>query len=183
MEGVAGEVQEKAYSANEPNQEGMKMSEYTKHLFENLEELRSLNDKGEERRYLTKQLADVLTLVADKIADIVEQGTEVVVGDIRYKVEQYDTRNGPIKYLTIEGDVIHGEPNQKWTLTPDNYTSDPYKVTSASRLGYLFFAKHMVEVIRAFEAQEDLIIATLKETLDDLSNRLFFIMDQLKKEQ
>lgn len=127
--------------------------------------------KGEERRRLTKQLAELVGAVADKIANTVPLGTTVTVAGKTYEIIKRTSNLASVRYLAVaEGfedyEVItaDAEPGDSFYLHNDFRC----RIHVADRNEYLFFANHLPEIIASFEAEEEKIITALRQAFDRL---------------
>ena len=149
---------------------------------------KELLKKGEERKRLTEQLQELLLNVAGKIADSVPLGTEVEVAGVRYRTHRYSSNIGSFRTVVVVDpnservdDDFRSGP--EWENIPlkfraiDNEPpgSEYYLhgdfgrvVRVATRDEFLHFANHLPEIIRAFEAKEDAVIAELRSAFEKL---------------
>lgn len=132
-----------------------------------------LRRRGEERRRLTTQLAELVGKVADTIADTTPVGTAVRVGGKTYEVVQQRSHLGGKTFLAValehhggrEHKVItNREPGSEFYLHGDFHA----KVGVADRDNFLFFANHLPEIVRGFEAEEEKAIAALRSAFERL---------------
>lgn len=139
--------------------------------------LNDLREYGEERVRLTKHLQKVLAEVAEAIASPLEDGSSVQVGKYRIFVKEYQSNIGSYKTLTISDDYMYdGEvfckpfgraitdialPGNSRYLHGDFHCV----VTVASRQEFLFFANHLEEVIKSFQAEQEKIVDVLRKAL------------------
>ena len=138
--------------------------------------LNDLREYGEERVRLTKYLQKVLAEVAEAIASPLEDGSSVQVGKCRIFVKEYQSNIGSYKTLTISDTEDDGEvfckpfgraitdialPGNSRYLHGDFHCV----VTVASRQEFLFFANHLEEVIKSFQAEQEKIVDVLRKAL------------------
>lgn len=134
-----------------------------------------LREKGAERVRLTKQLQDILLQVAEDIATSVPSGTEVEVAGVRYRTHCYNSNIGSFRTVVIvdPGSVedfplyraIDNEPPGSEYYLHRDYGRI---VHVAAREEFLHFANHLPEIVRAFEAKEDAVIAELRSAFEKL---------------
>jgi len=145
--------------------------------------LNDLREYGEERVRLTKYLQKVLAEVAEAIASPLEDGSSVQVGKYRIFVKEYQSNIGSYKTLTIsdteapeydytyDGEVFCKPFGRAITdiALPGNsrylYEDFHCVVTVASRQEFLFFANHLEEVIKSFQAEQEKIVDVLRKAL------------------
>ncbi len=149
--------------------------------------LNDLREYGEERVRLTKHLQKVLAEVAEAIASPLEEGASVQVGKYRIFVKEYQSNIGSYKTLTIsdtesdteapeydymyDGEVFCKPFGRAITdiALPGNsrYLHGDFHcvVTVASRQEFLFFANHLEEVIKSFQAEQEKIVDVLRRAL------------------
>lgn len=126
--------------------------------------------RGEERRRLTKQLAELVGAVADKIADTVPVGTTITVNNKTYEIIRRSSNLATVHYLAIRNGyddykvITDYEPGVSFYLHQDFRCP----ITTADRGEYLFFANHLPEIVEAFEAKEEEIITALRQAFDRL---------------
>lgn len=133
---------------------------------------KSLLEKGQARKRLTKQLATLVAQVAQEIADSVPIGTRVNVNGQVYETRCLRSNIGSWNVLgTYEGEygdeyriLTDDEPGIRYNLHNDIYC----RVATASKEAYLEFVNNLPEIVRAFEAREDEIIQALSEGLRKL---------------
>ena len=149
---------------------------------------KELKKKGAERVRLTKQLQEILLQVAEDIAASVPLGTEVVVDGVCYRTHQYNSNIGSFRTVVVVDPwserVDDGfRTGPEWENIPltfraiDNeppgseyYLHRDYGrvVRVATRDEFLHFANHLPEIVRAFEAKEDAVIAELRSAFEKL---------------
>ncbi len=144
--------------------------------------LNDLREYGEERVRLTKHLQKVLAEVAEAIASPLEEGASVQVGKYRIFVKEYQSNIGSYKTLTISDTeepgyseaydiAFYGPFGRAITdiALPGNsrylYGDFHCVVTVASRQEFLFFANHLEEVIKSFQAEQEKIVDVLRKAL------------------
>jgi len=131
-----------------------------------------LLEKGEERRRLTEQLQELASRVAEEIATSVPEGTEVEVNGRNYRAKTLRSNIGSYTTLVAvnkqgwdEGLITdRREPGQQGYLHGDFYAC----YTVAGKEVFLHFVNNLPEIVRAFEAEEDRIIAALREAFEKL---------------
>jgi len=135
---------------------------------------KELREKGQERIRLTKQLQEMLLKVAEEIAENVDEGTEVEVADALYRVHRYESNIGSFRTIVISYPdeyrhmcyraIDNESPGSEYYLHRDFNSV----VVVAERDEFLHFANHLPEIVRAFEAKEDEVIAELRSTFEKL---------------
>lgn len=133
---------------------------------------KSLIQKGQARKRLTKQLATLVAQVAQEIADSVPLNTRIEVNGRVYETRRLRSNIGTWNVLgTYEGEygneyriLTDDEPGIKYNLHNDIYC----RVATASKEAYLDFVNNLPEIVRAFEAREDEIIQALSKNLKKL---------------
>ena len=136
---------------------------------------KELLKKGEERKRLTEQLQELLLNVAGKIADSVPLGTEVEVAGVRYRTHRYSSNIGSFRtVVVVDQESCEGFPVFR-AIDNEPPGSEYYLhrdygriVHVATRDEFLHFANHLPEIVRAFEAKEDAVIAELRSTFEKL---------------
>ncbi len=133
----------------------------------------NLMQKGEERKRLTSQLQTTLDQVGAQIAESVPTGTIASVGGWNYKAMCYRSNVGTMYALAVESDgdnwewnalVSDAPPGGSFWLHGDFGTSIPV----ATRDEFLHFATALPEVVKAFEAEEQGIIDSLRAAFENL---------------
>ena len=136
---------------------------------------KELEKKGAERVRLTKQLQDMLFSVAEDIANSVPLGTKVEVDGVIYRTHCYNSNIGSFRTVVIvdPGSVEDfplyraidtAAPGSEYYLHRDFGRV----VRVATRDEFLHFANHLPEIVRAFEAKEDAVIAELRSAFEKL---------------
>jgi hypothetical protein len=149
---------------------------------------KELREKGQERTRLTRQLQDMLLKVAENIAESVPVGTEVEVDGVNYRVHRYNSNIGSFRTVVVvdpnservDDDFRTGpewenipltfraidneEPGSEYYLHRDFHSV----VVVAERDEFLHFANNLPEIVRAFEAKEDAVIAELRSAFEKL---------------
>ena len=141
-----------------------------------MEYTKDLLAKGEARKRLTEQLAELVDRVANELSDIVPVGAKVEVGGIRYMVVTLRSNLGRQDLLAVVEDFggYHanasifgkgvGEKDETLYLHGD--FGAPY--SRATREQYLHMANNLSAIIRAFEVEETKIIAELRKGFEML---------------
>jgi hypothetical protein len=136
---------------------------------------KELEKKGAERVRLTKQLQEMLLKVAENIAESVPVGTEVEVGGVNYRVHRYNSNIGSFRtVVVVDPGSVEDFPLYRAidTAAPGSeyYLHRDFGrvVRVATRDEFLHFANHLPEIIRAFEAKEDAVIAELRSAFEKL---------------
>jgi hypothetical protein len=125
-----------------------------------VEEIRKLRW---EKEALVKRLVHQVAAVAGEIAKTVPEGVEVEVGGRRYGVIAVAAGGIREKFLAVEkenggrGVFIDDKPGATFYLYGDLRA----RIDSASEEEFMFFAKHMKEILGAF-------IAKIRETITTL---------------
>ena len=133
-----------------------------------MEYTKDLLAKGEERKRLTAQLADLATRVADEIANSVSVDTIVFVDPRYYKVVRVESNLGGQTFLATNHDndyyVFDGHVGGKRYLHGD--LGCP--IYSADRDAYLHLVNNLLKVAAAFEAEEQQVIDALRKGFEAL---------------
>ena len=144
-----------------------------------------LEQKGAERTRLTRQLQAMLSKVAKEIAAAVPNRTEVTVDAVSYRTHCYRSNIGSFQTVVVvdpespREDFDGGMDNVPlWYRAIDDYTSPGGEfylhqdfhctVSVAKSDEFLHFANNLPEIVRAFEAKEDLVIAGLRGAFEKL---------------
>lgn len=135
----------------------------------------NLIQKGNERKRLTKQLAQLVEKVADQIADSVPEGTIVTVDGKTLKTKVLRSNVGTMRTLGVEV-FDHDTLAEEYRIFNDDAPGASYYlhndfqvlVDNATRDEFLWFANHLPEIVSAFEAVEDDIIEALREGFEKL---------------
>ena len=144
-----------------------------------------LEQKGAERTRLTRQLQIMLSKVAADIAESVPVGTAVTVDDTVYRIHNYKSNIGNFRTVVIVDPT--GEPedidDDRAAAPIGKVALDDYAgpgegyflhrcfgchVQIAERDEFLHFANNLPEIVQAFEAKEDLVIAGLRGAFEKL---------------
>lgn len=136
---------------------------------------KELLKKGEERKRLTEQLQEMLLKVAEDIANSVPLGTEVEVDGVIYRTHCYNSNIGSFRTVVVVDQescedfpvfrAIDNEPPGSEYYLHRDYGRI---VHVAAREEFLHFANHLPEIVRAFEAKEDAVIAELRSAFEKL---------------
>lgn len=130
----------------------------------------NLLKKGEERRRLTKQLAELVGKIADEIADTVEPDKFVQVGEYTFYAHKFHSNIGTETFLCVETEesgrrvITNRDPGSEFALHGDLRVI----IQVASKEDFLFFANNLFEIIEKFEASEEAIIHALREAFEKL---------------
>jgi len=151
-----------------------------------IEYTKSLLEKGQARKRLTKQLAALVAQVAQEIADSVPLGTRIEVNGRAYETRCLRSNIGTWNVLGTYENVRPDDHMKEYRVFTDdepgiryNLHNDIYcRVATASKEAYLEFVNNLPEIVRAFEAREDEIIQALSEGLRKLRQ----IAEQEKEE-
>ena len=137
--------------------------------------LKVLRQKGAERVRLTEQLQELCYDAAREIATAVVPGTEVVVDGIRYRAHEYYSNIGSFKTVVIvDPSSVEDYPIYRAidTMPPGSeyYLHRDYGriVHVATREEFLHFANHLPEIVAAFGAEQNKIIASLRSAFEKL---------------
>lgn len=113
---------------------------------------------------MQQELIILISKIADEISESVSVGTGISIDGNEYEVVEIQinvSRHLWSRYLAVNGGrVIYGSPSRSWYEIGGEIRT---LVESADREDYLFFANNWLQIIRAFDAEEDKIIERLRQ--------------------
>ncbi len=140
--------------------------------------LNSLVEKGKERVRLTRQLQQVLSRVAEDMANALDERVSIRIDDYKIFVREYESNIGTYKTIVFSS---FDDDNCEWLLgaitdltIPGEfvYLHNDFRCTVrvAPRNVFLYFANHLDKIVKEFELKQDTIIESLKGALAKLED-------------
>jgi hypothetical protein len=137
-----------------------------------LEELKELAKLAKESKWELKRLVRLVASVAMEIAEAVPAWTEAEVAGTRYTVIAVATKFGTEKFVAVEQEQYGGKLGIFSNNTPGSriYLYGDYNacVEVAYPEEFIFFAKHLKEIVQAFGVKMEVIVATLRAAIEEL---------------
>jgi hypothetical protein len=137
-----------------------------------LEELAELAKLARESREELRRLVRMVAPVAMEIAELVPAWTEAEVAGTKYIVIAVATKFGTEKFLAVEQEQYGGLRGIFSNDTPgaEIYLYGDYNacVDVAHAEEFIFFAKHLKEILEAFNLKMEKIVAALRAAIEEL---------------
>ncbi len=133
--------------------------------------MEELRQKGKERQRLTDQLVDIISHEANELAYTVPVGTGCTVNDERYEIIEIRSNVGYEWFLAVEDEEGYWQTfAQDTTIGSGYYLHGDFGayVAVADRDAWLKLANDLPDVIKAFGAEEQKVIARLRAAFDRL---------------